>query len=121
MNDVFPTANLNCFFEDELEHMICGMGEVWTVEMLTDCIKFDHGCASKLQAAIDPLSSLSAESVLKTVCILVFGNRSSNIEVLFQHCIAPCGTCFFIACVLAVQSRMVNEVFCTLGRYLPWK
>lgn len=42
-NDVFPLTTLAAFHEDELEAMLCGMGESWTVEMLSDTIKFDHG------------------------------------------------------------------------------
>ncbi|KAK9826455.1 hypothetical protein WJX81_000175 [Elliptochloris bilobata] len=42
-NDVFALATLAAFHEDELEAMLCGMGEAWTVEMLADTIKFDHG------------------------------------------------------------------------------
>jgi hypothetical protein len=44
-NEGFPLMSLNCFYEDEIEHMLCGMGEKWTVDMLTDSIKFDHGYA----------------------------------------------------------------------------
>lgn len=35
--------SLKCFYEDEIEAMMCGTGEKWTVEALTDTIKFDHG------------------------------------------------------------------------------
>lgn len=45
-NDVFPLATLAAFHEDELEAMLCGMGEAWSVEMLADTIKFDHGFAA---------------------------------------------------------------------------
>jgi E3 ubiquitin-protein ligase TRIP12 len=31
------------FNESELEAVICGQGEQWTPEMLTECITFDHG------------------------------------------------------------------------------
>ncbi len=44
-NDVFPLAALAAFHEDELEAMLCGMGEAWSVAMLADTIKFDHGRA----------------------------------------------------------------------------
>lgn len=37
--------NLKCFYEDEVEAMLCGQGEQWTVEKLADALKFDHGCA----------------------------------------------------------------------------
>lgn len=42
-SDVFPLATLAAFHEDELEAMLCGMGEAWSVETLADSIKFDHG------------------------------------------------------------------------------
>ena len=31
--------------EDELEAMLCGTGERWTVHKLAETIKCDHGCA----------------------------------------------------------------------------
>ena len=43
--EVFPLHSLNCFHEDELEAMLCGAGETWTVEMLAETLKFDHGLA----------------------------------------------------------------------------
>ena len=42
-NDVFPLETLSCFYEDEIETMLCGSGEKWTVQSLADGIKFDHG------------------------------------------------------------------------------
>ena len=41
---MLPLENLKCFYEDELEAMLCGQGEKWTVEKLTEALKFDHGC-----------------------------------------------------------------------------
>lgn len=41
--DVFPLEALNCFYEDELEAMLCGVGEKWTYEKLAETIKCDHG------------------------------------------------------------------------------
>jgi E3 ubiquitin-protein ligase TRIP12 len=41
--EVFPLHSLNAFYEDEIEAMLCGTGEKWTVEMLGNTIKFDHG------------------------------------------------------------------------------
>lgn len=42
-NAVFPLEHLKCLYEDEIETMLCGMREQWTVDMLADTIKFDHG------------------------------------------------------------------------------
>ena len=42
-NDVFPLESLSCFYDDEIEMMLCGSGEKWTVQSLADGIKFDHG------------------------------------------------------------------------------
>ena len=42
-NNVFPLETLKCFYEEELETMLCGTCEHWTVDMLADIIKFEHG------------------------------------------------------------------------------
>lgn len=34
---------LESFHEDELEAMLCGVGEKWTVGKLAESIKCDHG------------------------------------------------------------------------------
>ena len=41
---------LACFFEDEIEAMLCGAGESWTVEALAETIKFDHGYTAQSTA-----------------------------------------------------------------------
>jgi hypothetical protein len=43
--EVFALGALGCFAEDELEAMLCGTGERWTVDKLAETIKCDHGCA----------------------------------------------------------------------------
>jgi E3 ubiquitin-protein ligase TRIP12 len=43
LEQVVPLARLQMFNESELEAVICGQGEQWTPEMLTECITFDHG------------------------------------------------------------------------------
>ena len=43
LEEVFPLARLKMFSESELDAIICGEGERWTPEMLTECITFDHG------------------------------------------------------------------------------
>ena len=40
---MLPLDTLSCFYEEELEAMLCGQGEKWTVDLLTDALKFDHG------------------------------------------------------------------------------
>ena len=42
-NEVFPLSSLACFYEDEIEAILCGASEVWSVDLLADIIKFDHG------------------------------------------------------------------------------
>ena len=32
-NEVFDIATLGCFYEDELETLLCGSGEHWTVQV----------------------------------------------------------------------------------------
>lgn len=46
---MFPLETLTCFYDEELETLLCGTCESWTVEMLADIIKFDHGWACNLQ------------------------------------------------------------------------
>jgi E3 ubiquitin-protein ligase TRIP12 len=41
--EVFPLQALALFCEDELELLLCGAGEAWSVAGLADAIKFDHG------------------------------------------------------------------------------
>eukprot|EP00798_Chlamydomonas_sp_ICE-L_P007521 gene7521-668_t len=49
-NEVFPLQSLECFYEDELEALLCGAGEMWTIASLADSIKFDHGYNSSSPA-----------------------------------------------------------------------
>eukprot|EP00891_Asterochloris_glomerata_P005589 jgi/Astpho2/5589/e_gw1.00079.2.1_t len=49
-NEVFSLSVLACFFEDEIEAMLCGAGESWTVEALAETIKFDHGYTAQSTA-----------------------------------------------------------------------
>jgi len=34
---------LSCFYEEELEAMLCGQGEKWSVDLLTVALKFALG------------------------------------------------------------------------------
>ncbi|GAX77476.1 hypothetical protein CEUSTIGMA_g4920.t1 [Chlamydomonas eustigma] len=42
-SEVFDLKALDCFYEDEVETLLCGSGEHWTVQGLADSMKFDHG------------------------------------------------------------------------------
>uniref|UniRef100_A0A5B6YR81 HECT-type E3 ubiquitin transferase n=1 Tax=Davidia involucrata TaxID=16924 RepID=A0A5B6YR81_DAVIN len=42
-NQVFPIKHLQVFTEEELERLLCGEREFWTLNELLDHIKFDHG------------------------------------------------------------------------------
>ena len=42
-NEVFPIAALKIFSPEEIDHLLCGKGEVWTKEQLVENMKFDHG------------------------------------------------------------------------------
>ena len=41
--EVFPLEALNIFNPEEIDTLVCGQTERWTVEMLSECLKFDHG------------------------------------------------------------------------------
>jgi E3 ubiquitin-protein ligase TRIP12 len=41
--EVFPLRHLYCFYEDEIESMLCGSDDAWDVDLLFKVIKFDHG------------------------------------------------------------------------------
>lgn len=41
---VFPSAHLQVFYPEEMEYLLCGSGQKqWTVKMLSDCCRTDHG------------------------------------------------------------------------------
>lgn len=58
-NEVFPLRTLDCFYEDEIECMLCGSGEKWTVQSLTESIKFDHGYTAQSVPARHFMETLS--------------------------------------------------------------
>ena len=43
LSDIMPPAALGVFSEAELDSMLCGQGQAWTPEVLTECVTFDHG------------------------------------------------------------------------------
>lgn len=62
-NEVFPLSTLECFYEDEVETLLCGSGEHWTVHSLADSIKFDHGYTGSspvIKCFLEVLSELDA-------------------------------------------------------------
>ncbi|GKV30152.1 hypothetical protein SLEP1_g39002 [Rubroshorea leprosula] len=42
-SQVFSIEHLQIFTEEELEHLLCGEHDSWTINELLDHIKFDHG------------------------------------------------------------------------------
>ncbi len=44
-----PCSTLSLFHEDEIEVLLCGSGERWTMQVLSDAIKFDHGYTASSQ------------------------------------------------------------------------
>ena len=62
LEEVFPLARLKMFSESELDAIICGEGERWTPEMLTECITFDHGYNTHLR----PSRTFATSSVAST-------------------------------------------------------
>jgi E3 ubiquitin-protein ligase TRIP12 len=63
-DEVFPLDALRLFSEAELETMLCGCGETWSVDMLTEAIKFDHGYTASsppVQALLSVLSDFDAQ------------------------------------------------------------
>jgi E3 ubiquitin-protein ligase TRIP12 len=64
LEEVCPVARLRMFDEAELDTLICGQGEAWTPELLTDCITFDHGYNAQsppIKNFCDILSSFTPE------------------------------------------------------------
>ncbi|KAJ9527361.1 hypothetical protein QJQ45_025630 [Haematococcus lacustris] len=60
-NEVFLLASLDTFYEDEIETMLCGAGEHWTVQGLLEEIKFDHGYTASspvVKALVEVLAEL---------------------------------------------------------------
>jgi E3 ubiquitin-protein ligase TRIP12 len=60
---IFPLDALTAFYEDEIEAMLCGTGEAWSVDYLAEVIKFDHGYTAQSPAVrflLEVLSELDA-------------------------------------------------------------
>mmetsp|Transcript_10582 Transcript_10582/g.21865 ORF Transcript_10582/g.21865 Transcript_10582/m.21865 type:complete len:533 (-) Transcript_10582:2011-3609(-) len=61
---VFPLKTLAIFKMDEIDTLICGQTEKWTVEMLSECLKFDHGYTASspyIKQFLHILADFSAE------------------------------------------------------------
>merc|ERR1712118_287343 len=56
--DVFPLATLAIFKTDEIDVLVCGQTEKWTVEMLSECLKFDHGYTASSLTSSNSCTSL---------------------------------------------------------------
>lgn len=62
-NAIFPLDALAAFYEDEIEAMLCGTGEAWSVDYLAEVIKFDHGYTAQsppVRFLLEVLSELDA-------------------------------------------------------------
>ena len=95
-NEVFPLDALKCFFEDEIEAMMCGTGEKWSVEALTDTIKFDHGYTATSTAIgffLDILTELDAADQRRFLRFVTGSPRlpPGGIAALHPRC-APANT-----------------------------
>ncbi|KAG2450258.1 hypothetical protein HYH02_004769 [Chlamydomonas schloesseri] len=62
-NEVFSLSTVSIFNEDEIEVLLCGSGERWTLQALSEAIKFDHGYTANSQPVkylLEILSELDA-------------------------------------------------------------
>ena len=87
--------SLKCFFEDEIEAMMCGTGEKWSVEALTDTIKFDHGYTSSSTAIryfLEVLTQLDAADQRRFLRFVTGSPRlpPGGIAALHPRSVEPC-------------------------------
>ena len=64
LRDICRPDALGVFSEAELERVLCGEGQAWTPELLSECVTFDHGYAVSsppIQALMEVLCSYSAD------------------------------------------------------------
>jgi E3 ubiquitin-protein ligase TRIP12 len=47
LSDIMPPAALRVFSESELDCVLCGQGQAWTPELLSECVTFDHGYSAQ--------------------------------------------------------------------------
>jgi hypothetical protein len=86
--EVFALGALQCFHEDELEAMLCGVGEKWSVDKLAETIKCDHGCALHPSACASSCKRLLAASP----CVRAGGTGCGTalVEGRERGCGTPC-------------------------------
>ncbi|CAD7704724.1 unnamed protein product [Ostreobium quekettii] len=48
--EVLPLEVLDCFYEDEMDVLLRGVQEPWTVQKLADCVKCNHGYTAQCRA-----------------------------------------------------------------------
>lgn len=82
---VFPLKSLECFYEDEIETLLCGSGERWTVQSLVESIKFDHGYTSTspvIRHFLEILSELDATDQRRFLRFVTGGAQGQGIVVV---------------------------------------
>ena len=104
--------SLKCFYEDEIEAMMCGTGEKWTVEALTDTIKFDHGYTATSTAItyfMGLLSELDAADQRRFLRFVTGSPRlpPGGIAALHPRSALP-------LCLISIQQRSCEAVLCLL-------
>jgi E3 ubiquitin-protein ligase TRIP12 len=90
--EVFPLSCLECFYEHELETLLCGAGEAWSAQSLADCIKFDHGYNSgsaPVQALLQVLAEMDSSDQRRFLRFVTGGQRVA--------CCLPCHLLRFIS------------------------
>jgi E3 ubiquitin-protein ligase TRIP12 len=64
LRDVCQPAALGVFSASELERVLCGEGQAWTPELLSECVTFDHGysvASPPIQALMEVLCAYGPE------------------------------------------------------------
>jgi E3 ubiquitin-protein ligase TRIP12 len=59
LSDILPPQALVVFSEAELDCMLCGQGQKWTTELLSECVTYDHGYTAQ---------SPPIRSLMETMC-----------------------------------------------------
>jgi E3 ubiquitin-protein ligase TRIP12 len=64
LRDICQPAALGVFSASELERVLCGEGQAWTPELLSECVTFDHGysvASPPIQALMEVLCAYGPE------------------------------------------------------------
>lgn len=108
---MFPLSHLEAFYEDEIEALLCGSGEAWSVAGLAKAMKFDHGytpASPVIVALLEVLSELdsldqrrflrfvtgifaSPACILETRIVFMYHGCYDWHSVLTRVCL--CGSC----------------------------